>query len=412
LHILVLGVNYVPEKTGIGPLTADMCEDLVGRGNEVTMVTAFPHYPEWQVYSGYRGRLFTQEEVGGVQVRRGFVYVPGKPNPYQRVVYDLTMALSGGLNLLGIRRPDAILAISPPLQLALTALVASRFWGTPVLLIIKDIIPDVAISLGMLENPTLIRLARALERFCYRRVDHISVIGRGFVDNLLSKGVPADKLSLIPDWVDVQHIKPMPRLNRFRTKHGIPAEAFVVLYGGSMSIKQGLENALLAAGQLQEASQIQLYLVGEGVARQGLVEMAREQGLPNVKFLPFEPEEVFPDMLAAADVLLINQRADVRGAVLPCKLLNYMAAGRPVVAAVNEDSETATYVRMAACGVVVPPEQPLALAEAIRRLSQSPDLCMELGVNGRRFAEENFARRRVLDRYVRLIERLALDRAL
>lgn len=410
MNILVFGMNYVPEKTAIGPLTADMCQDLVARDHQVTMVTGFPHFPEWRVYDGYRSKLFARETRHGVRVRRGFVYVPGKPGPRQRVMYDSSISLSAALNLIGVSRPDVIVVISPPLQLALTALAAGKLWRAPVLLVIKDIVPDVAISLGMLKNRGIIGIARALERFCYQHADRISVIGDGFIRNLLSKGVPTEKLSLIPDWVDTNLVYPMERVNSFRRRHGIPADTCLVLYSGNMSFKQGLDNVISAAERLQDRPDVQFCLTGQGAARSALEEMVKHRRLTNVSFLPFEPEETYPEMLAAADILLLSQRADVGDAVLPCKFLNYMAAGRPIVSAVSAESETAVYMRKADCGRLVPPEEPAALAEAISDLFGDQVLRALLGTNGRRFVEAQFSREQVLQSYADLIESMARRR--
>ncbi|MCL5026071.1 MAG: WcaI family glycosyltransferase [Chloroflexi bacterium] len=403
MNILVLGMNYVPEKTAIGPLTADMCAYLAQRGHDVAVATGFPHYPEWRVYDGYRGRLFAREVVSGVAIHRGYVYVPGKPNAPQRVIYDTSIALSAGLSLLKCAHPDVMVVLSPPLQLVLTSIAAGRVWRAPVLLVIKDIVPDVAVSVGLLKNPAAIRLASAMERICYRCVDRISVISQGFASNLMSKGVPKGKISLIPDWVDLDSVRPLDRMSRFRRNHGIGADTFVVLYAGNMSLKQGLENVLLAAEQLRDQASVHFFLVGEGTAREGLCRMADHRRLSNVTFLPFESEEMFPEMLAAADILLLSQRADVRDAVLPSKFLKYMGAGRPVVAAVHADSETALYVARADCGDVVPPEQPVELADAIRRLAQDECLRRRFGTNGRAFAEKHFSRDEALRAYEELL---------
>jgi len=410
MKILVLGMNYIPEKTAIGPLTADMCQNLVARGHMIYMITGFPHFPEWHIYKGYKCKLFSHEILNDVKIRRGFVYVPGKPNPLHRVMYDTSISISAGINLIGLSRPKVIIVISPPLQLVVLALAAGKIWNVPVLLVIKDIVPDVAISLGMLKNQRVIRSAKKLELFCYLHADHISVIGQGFMENLLSKQVPKKKISIIPDWTDTDLIYPMDRMSRFRKKHNISPDTFVVLYGGNMSFKQGLDNVILAAEQIQDLTNVQFVLIGQGAARESLFKLAKQLNLSNVSFLPFEPEEMFPDMLAAADVLLLNQRANVSDSVLPCKFLNYMAAGCPVVAAVNGESETATYLKKACCGRRVPPEQPSALAKEVRRLYEDKALRIRLGENGRRFAEENFGRNKVLNLYSNLIERLGRSR--
>lgn len=349
MKILVFGMNYIPEKTAIGPLTADMCQDLAARGHMIYMITGFPHFSEWRIHLNYKGRLFASEILNGVKVKRGFVFVPGKPNPRQRIMYDTSIALSAGINLIGIPRPNVIIVISPPLQLVVLALAAGKIWNVPVLLVIKDIVPDVAVGLVMLKNQTVIQWAQSLEKFCYRHADHISVIGQGFYNNLINKGVERKNLSLIPDWVDLAEVKPMVRMGNFRQKHNISPFTFIVLYCGNMSFKQGLDNIILAAEEIKDLADIHFFLVGQGITLDSLVKLAKQLKLSNISFLPFEPVEMFPDMLAAADVLLLNQRANVSDSVLPCKFLNYMAAGRPVVAAVNGESETATYPKKSMC---------------------------------------------------------------
>jgi len=402
-----MGANYIPEKTAIGPLSADLCEHMVGLGHSVTLITGFPHYPEWRVYDKYRGKMFEREELHGVNVLRGFIYVPPKPTPIHRIAYDSSIAASASVNLLRCGTPDVIVVVSPPLQLAVVALVAGKLWRVPVLLSIQDIVPDVAIQLGILKSRTLVSLARWLEHLCYRHATHIAVICDGFIDNLVGKSVPLNKLSVIHNWVDTDVIRPLNRLNGFRDKHGIGPEIFLVLYAGNMGAKQGLDAIIYTAKQLQDQPNMRFILVGDGVAMQGLSQMAQQRKLPNLSFLPFETEEMLPEMLAAADVLFISQSRFVSSEVLPAKLSKYMAAGRPVVAAVSSESETASHIRKSRGGIVVRPDRPSEIARTLRNLLQNNCLGEELGANGRRYVEGNMAREGMLKRYAGLIESLA-----
>jgi len=301
---------------------------------------------------------------------------------------------------------DVIFCISPPLQLGVTAHVLGKLKGAPFILLVKDLIPDAAIALGMLKNPWAIKIARLMERFVYSRAHAILVICQGFADNLKAKGVPESKSLILPDWVDTNFIRPLERNNSFRHAHNLNDKQFVILHAGNMGAKQGLDNAIKAARQLEDQNDILFLLVGDGSDKARLVDTATREGVSNVRFLPLQPRDMLPHMLSAADVLLLNQRADVVDMVIPSKLLTYMAAGRPIVAAVHPDSETAKYIRRADCGLVVSPEEPGLLADAIRQVYAKPDLAIRFGRSARAFAEEHFARERVLQQYNDFFRRL------
>jgi colanic acid biosynthesis glycosyl transferase WcaI len=399
-------MNYAPERTGIGLITTELSEYLVSRGHRVSVATAFPHYPEWEIQDPYRGKLFLREERNGVWVHRGYVYVPGKPSARQRILYDTSLSISAFLWGLTVRDVDVVLAISPPVQLGLMGWILSKIKRATFIFQLQDLIIDAAIALGMLKNPTAIRLARILENFVYRRAQAVLVACQGFADNLKSRGVPESKILVFSNWVDTKFISPLERNNSFRRIHNLNDQQFVVLHAGNMGAKQGLDNAIRAAGQLDGRNDILFLLVGDGSDKARLVDMATREGVSNVRFLPLQPRDMLPHMLSAADVLLLNQRADVVDMVIPSKLLTYMAAGRPIVAAVHPDSEAARYIRQAECGLIVPPEEPGLLADAIRQLYANPELAARFGRNARAFAEEHFARERVLQQYDEFFRRL------
>jgi len=398
MRILVIGINYAPEEIGIGENTTQLCEYLVSQGHNVSVITTFPYYPEWKIRRPYRGKVFMRETINGVVVYRGYSCVPRvSTNAFQRITHDTSFAVSSFFIGLFTPRADIIFCISPPLQGGISAYLLSKIKGAVFILQVKDLVPDLAITLGILKNSFLIKMARMLERFVYSRARTILVICQGFVENLVSKGVPKKKLILLPNWVDTERIKPRPRENRFRTSNDF-TDRFVVLYSGNMGAKQKLENVIEAARHLDGAADILFLLVGDGPRRKSLEKIA--SGISNVRFMPLQPKDIVPYMLAASDVLLLNQGSTVVDMVIPYKLLVYMAAGRPVAASVHSDSETARYIRLADCGVVVPPESPAALADAIRTLSNDRKLMARFGHNGRAFSESNFAKKTVLKKYL------------
>ncbi len=413
MHVLVFGMNYAPEKTAIGPYTTGLAEYLVECGHQVTVATAFPHYPQWRVDEAYarRRRPFLREVVKGVEVRRGWVFIPQGRNVRQRVLYDSSLAATALANTLALSSVDLILCVSPPLQLALTAFLVGAIHRAPVVLLVKDLVPDVALSVGLMEEGKTVKLARKLERFVYGRSDSIILIGQALVDNLLAKGVSPDKLVLIPDWVDTAHVRPLPRENAFRESQHIESDRFLVLHAGNMGAKQGLETLIDAAEQLAAEQDVLFLLVGEGSEKAQLERHAADRQLLNVRFLPLQAIDTVPWMLAAADAVALVQRAEVLDAVVPSKLLTYMAAGRSVIVSANPASAAATTVAQVKCGIAVPPGDDEALAGAIYHLKQNPSDSSAMGQRGRTHAEDNYAREVVLDRYRGHLERMAAARA-
>lgn len=398
MHIVVVGINYTPEKIGIGRNTTELCEYLVSQGHAVSVITTFPHYPEWKTFKSYRGKLFMFEKIKEVSVYRVYSAVPRRPfSAIQRILHDITFALNIFLYGLTIRRIDVILTISPPLEAGLTSCALARLKRAKFALQIKDIVPDLAIKLGMLKNPLVIKLATHFERFIYRRAQAILVLCEGFANNLKSKGVAEEKISLITDWVDTTHIRPLARNNYFRRNHKIDGK-FLALYAGTMGFKQKLENVIDAAKCLSDVENILFLLVGSGPRKEYLEK--RASGLRNIRFMPLQPQEAVPYMFASADVLLLNQSADVLDMVIPYKLLNYMAAARPIIASAHAASEAAEYVCRAKCGFTVPPEKPQALADAVRRIYADRKTVSNFGENGRIFIESHFSQEKVLKRYL------------
>ncbi len=402
LHILLVTSAYAPERTGTAPLNTELCEYLAARGHRVSVATSFPHYPEWKVFPAYRGKLWQREKLNDVTIFRSYAYVPSRRTTMRRILYDTSVGLFSSLRGLAIGHVDLVLAVSPPLQAGLAGCFLAWLKGTPLLLDLHDLVPDLAIAVGMLRNPLAIKMARLLEKFIYGRSDRILVISEKFVPNLTGKGVPKSKISFLPLWVDSQLISPRDRNGPFRKTHNIGEAQTVVLYTGNMGAKQNLENVLEAAGRLRTHQEVLFLFVGDGSEKKRLQEYAHDKALSNVRFLPLLPPQqrgLLPEMLAAADVLVLNQSARIVDTVIPSKLFSYMAAGRPIVAAVNQSSQAAACIRKAGSGIAVEAENPVALAEAILQLKEDRELAERLGQQGRLFVEEHSARDRIFNKY-------------
>lgn len=408
MRILVLGVNYLPEPTAIGPYTADLAVHLKQCGHEVVVSTGFPTAPQWKVWEGYEGRWWMRETIDGVPVKRTYLYVPKQPKrALQRILFDCSFALSALVGNLFSPRVDLVIVISPPLQVGLTGWILGMLNRAPCFFHIQDLVPDAAVAVGAMRDGSWpVRLAHAMERFIYRRMAGIGVITPGFITNLVRKGVPQEKIALLPDYIDTSQIQHGPPDNEFRTEQGIPPGTFVAMYAGSVAAKQGLRTFVETAAELRSRSDILFYVVGEGPYLAELKMLAAKLDLQNLRFLPVQARATLPQKLAAANALVVTQIKSVTDIVFPGKLLYYMAAGRPILAAVSPQSETGTFVAENSVGLVVPPEDPASLAKAILQLKENPVHADELGANGRRVCLNQFDRATVLARFTSHMEGL------
>lgn len=407
MRILIYSYNYEPEPIGIAPLMTELAEGLVKRGHQVRVVTAMPNYPERRIYDQYRGKLYVTEEKNGVCIQRSYVWIRQQPGFLDRVLLDGSFVLTSSLPAFTHWKPDVILLTVPPLPVCIPTALLGLIRRCPVVLNLQDILPEAAVHTGLLRNKALIGVFANLEKFAYRTATKISVIADGFVDNLLKKGVPANKIALIPNWVDVNFIQPLPKQNNiFRVTHQLQ-DKFVVLYSGNIGLTQGLETAIAAAKRLQDIPEIRFVIVGEQNAINRLQQRCQDWGVTNVLLLPFQKREQLPEMLAAADVGLVMQKSNVISFNMPSKIQVILASGRPIIASVPLTGTAASAVQCSGGGIVVPPEDSKALAAAVLDLYKSPQKAEILGLQARQYALDNYAFEQTLNRYEQLFSAVA-----
>ncbi|MEH2105565.1 glycosyltransferase family 4 protein [Nostoc sp.] len=410
MRILIYSYNYYPEPIGIAPLMTELAEGLVKRGHEVRVVTAMPNYPERQIYQEYRGKWYLNEYKNGVQIQRSYVWIRPQPNLLDRVLLDASFVVTSFVPALIGWRPDVILSTSPSLPSCVPVALLGWLRACPVILNLQDILPEAAVHVGLLKNKLLIQLFTLLEKFAYRSASKISVIADGFVENLRSKGVEADKIVQIPNWVDVNFIRPLPKENNpFRATHNLNGK-FVVLYSGNIALTQGLESVVKAASVLRHIPDIVFVIVGEAKGLQRLQQECLDCGADNVLLLPFQPRKDLPQMLAAADIGLVVQKKNVVSFNMPSKIQVLLASGGALVASVPDNGTAARAIRQSGGGVIVPPEDPQALAMAILDLYQNPEKVKTLGYKSRQYAVEQYAFEQALNQYESLCYSLAADR--
>jgi len=349
-----------------------------------------------RILAQYGRKWWLREGMDGFTVVRTRVLPVPLHLPLAKGVDHLAVAFSewvGGL--LARDKPDVILAYSPPLPLGLSAHYIARRYKVPFVFNVQDIFPQYAIDSGLLTNPILIDFFQRMERYLYANADVIIVHSEGNREYLAShRSVPYDKLRVVYNWADIQNIKPGPKHNEFRKEFGL-GDAFVVSYAGTMGWAQNLDTVLQSAALLKDYKyykDILFLLVGDGPKRSELERNAQELGLSNVRFIPLQPKEKYVQLLRASDVCLISLNKGLTTPVVPGKLMDIMAAGRPVVGCAPLKGDAPRIVREARCGFCVDSEDSKGMADAILELYHRRELAEELGRNGRTFAESHFAR--------------------
>ena len=408
MRLLIHGMNYAPELLGIGRYTGELGAYLASRGHQVTVLTAAPYYPQWRVREDYRPQRWRREWRDGVEVLRAPQYVPGRVSGLGRLLQECSFGASClyWWSTCLLQRPwDAMVAVCPPMTSGLVPGLLARRLAVPLLIHVQDLQLDAARELGILRQPLLLAGLTWLELHLFRQARAVTTISRSMAARLAAKGVPPARLQVLPNWADLDKVRPGPRLNALRRELGLTSET-VVLYAGNLGEKQGLEVILEAAALTRGKPSIRYLVAGEGAARDRIKLRAQDLGLDNLTFLPLQSNSRLPLLLAAADLHLVVQRQKAADLVMPSKLTNIMAAGRPFIATAGEATELARVTTESRAGLVVPPEDGRALAQAVLGLAGDPGARKKMGVLARRYAEAFWDRERILRQWEELLRGL------
>jgi glycosyltransferase involved in cell wall biosynthesis len=377
-RLRIVGINYAPESTGIAPYTTGLAEHLAAAGHEVAVVTGLPHYPAWRIAPGYGGRMSREETQGGVRVRRRAHYVPTTPSATHRAVYEGTF-LASALPAASERGVDAVIGIVPSLSGGILARLAASRNRVPYGLLFQDLMGPAAAQSGLTGGGRVAGLTRVAESWAVAEATAVAVVSDGFRPYLRDLGVPDERIHLVPNWTHIES----STADRDVTRHelGWDDGRQVVLHAGNMGAKQGLEQVVDAARLADErGDRVRFVLMGAGNQRAALEALG--VGIASLDFARPADERHFPDVLAAADVLLLSERASVVDMSLPSKVTSYATAGRPIVAAVPDGGTTATELDRSGAAIRVEPGDPAALLDALARLRGDPDLVVRLGEAG------------------------------
>lgn len=394
--VLIVGLNYAPEPVGIGPYTRDLAEALHQRGAQVRVICGQPYYPQWRIYPGFARRGWTRGMENGVKVIRCPHYVPRQPSGLKRIVHLASFALTALIPALRARtgKPDLVIAVAPALPSVLTAWIAARLSGARLWVHVQDFEVEAAFATGLLgQRSSIARLAHWLERRLLTLGDIVSTISPQMCARLAQKGVKPDRIAEMRNWSDESFTADPAQAQGVRQEWNLQGKT-VALYSGNIARKQGIEVLIEAARLLQHRADIAFVICGEGPNRAELERLSA--GLANVQLHGLQPRERMGAMLTMADLHLLPQIAGTADLVLPSKLTNMLASGRPVIA--TTEPGTGLYAELDGCGAVTPPGDAAALATAIAALADDPARRAELGRAAARRAAERWRKDAIIDR--------------
>ena len=405
MRVLYLSHYFFPEGNAPATRVYELCRRWVKAGHDVGVLTGAPNVPNGVVYDGYQNRLHQREEVEGVDTLRVWTYLAANKGAFRRILNYLSYLGSAVLAGLFQKRPDVLIATSPQFFCGIAGAVVSRLRGIPFVLEIRDIWPESIAAVGAMKKSVLLRALEALELAMYRSATRIVTVGEGYREQLVARGVPAERIDVIPNGVDGRVFRDRGAGPELRERFGL-GDAFVCAYVGTIGMASGLDVALRAARLLEARGRrdIRLVLVGDGAIREELEARARADGLP-VLFTGRQPKSSMPDFLAMADVCLVHlARKDLFRTVLPSKIFEATAMRRPIVLGVEGFS--AELVTRAEAGLCIEPENEEQLVDALCRLADDRALAARLGEAG----HENIARHYDYDalapRYAELLSEL------
>ncbi|MDE2482319.1 MAG: glycosyltransferase family 4 protein [bacterium] len=387
MRLLILTQYFAPEIGAPQARLAAIARELRVRGHAVEVVTAMPHHLAERTFPGYRGRLYVRESMDGITVHRSWVFA-ATGTGVRRMASYLSFTLSCLIGLMRAKRPDAIFVESPPLFLSLPGWIFARLFGARLIFNVADLWPDSVRELGVLRGGPLLRAAELLERWTYARAAVVNAATDGIASVLRErKGVHPRKIVPLPNGIDVARFTPRPPDEVLVRDLGLEGRP-VVLYAGTHGIAQGLLGVLEAAEELGDDAL--LLCIGAGPVKAAMQAFATQRGLHNVRFLAPVPLDEMPRYLSLARASIVPLvRTPLMASARPSKIFPSLACGVPVI--YSGEGESAALIERAQAGLVVPPEDPPALAQAIRRIVRDDALRARLAMNARNLAVERFA---------------------
>lgn len=405
MHILIVHQAFASLDEPGGTRHYEFARLLAQRGHRVTVIASPVSYITGAPSQPGGASPGTGRDAAAIAILRAPVYSAHHKSFVHRVIAFFSFMLSSFWMGLRVEHVDVVWGTSPPIFQGVAAWALARLKGARFLFEVRDLWPQFAVAVGVLRNPLLIRASEWLEKFLYRRADRVIVNSPGFIAHVKARG--ARDVELVPNGADASMFTPAGRGNDFRAKNRL-GEGFVAMYAGAHGMSNDL-GVVLEAAALLKGKDIQIVLVGDGKDKPGLEQRAVEMGLQNVVFAPPVPKREMPVALGAADACIaILKPLEEYKTTYPNKVFDYMAAGKPIVLAI--DGVIRNVVESAGCGIFVEPGDPHAMADAICRLADDPEGSRQMGLKGRRYLEEHFSREKIGERLIEVLQQLTVDK--
>jgi colanic acid biosynthesis glycosyl transferase WcaI len=405
LRLLILSIQYAPEFTSNAIVITGLAQQLAARGHQVTVLAGTPHYQLPRVPPGYGWRPFRKEIRQGVRVIRCWAF-PKSGGKVAKLLNYSSFTLTSLAAGLFTQRPAAIIIVSPPFWLGFNALLMRFLRRCAVIYNAQDLFPDAYLASREVRAGWLAGAMSGLMNRLYRAADRITVITESFAEAIAARGIERGKVVTIPNFVDTTAVTPLPRANCFRHRHALD-DKFIVMYAGNIGYTHGTEILVDAAAKLAAIPDLLFLVIGGGSKQADLVKLARERRLANMQFLPTQPSELLPEMLATADVFVLTSKPGVGKTSFPGRVYNSLLAARPVVASVDEDSDLAQFLRRGSAGIVTAPGSVEDLCQALTTLYHDAPLRERLGRSGAEFLARCYSPQAVVDQYETLLKGLA-----
>ncbi|MGK7394469.1 MAG: WcaI family glycosyltransferase [Candidatus Cyclobacteriaceae bacterium M3_2C_046] len=398
MKILVYGINYHPELTGIGKYTTEMCEWFADNGHEVEMITAMPYYPEWKINHDYRNKGWYSEKIRNIKVFRSPFYIPKKVNGFSRILHEFSFLLSSSVHWIRFFfKParDIVISIYPPLPIGFLPVIYKKIKKTPFVFHIQDLQVDAAKELKIIRQKALLNLLEWQEKYFINHADLVTTISEGMKQKIIQKGLKNSEITLFPNWVDTKSLQPMPEMqDSLKEKYGFTPDDKVVLYSGNIGEKQGLDGVLEAARIIQnkQSSPIKFLIVGEGATKQKLIQRSKDLKLDNIKFGNLVPKQELPFLLNMADLHLILQKKGASDLFMPSKLWNILSCGGLVVVAADKPTNLRKLIDYNEIGLSINAEDPVSLSQTIYDhllIQENSDKILTLKNNAVKFSQKN-----------------------
>jgi glycosyltransferase involved in cell wall biosynthesis len=405
MHILFLTDNFPPEGNAPATRTYEHAREWVKLGHKVTIITGAPNFPEGKVFDGYKNSWFSISELEGIEVRRVKTYITANEGFAKRILDFMSFMVTSFIAGLFVKKPDVIIGTSPQFFTAVSAWALSVIKFKPFVFELRDIWPASISAVGAMKGSLAIRILEKVEMFLYKRAKLIVSVTHSFRSELISRGIKAEKIKVVLNGVDLSQYQRANEKDKQYSKKYELEDKFVVGYVGTHGLAHALEYIVESAKLLQDLPDVVILFAGGGAAKVGLESSVKEQGLKNVVFIPRQDKKDMPRLWSLCDISLISlKNADLFKTVIPSKIFESMGMGLPMIMTAPE-GESSELIKKANSGLVVEPESPVAVANAVKTLYSDSSKLSELATNSYR-ASSSFNRHELATKMLEYLEEL------